>query len=212
MSIPTRSECLNLMHQTKMPLHIQRHSLMVAEIALFLSELLAQTGVRLNIPLVEAGGLLHDIAKVESLSGGGRHERLGARLLHDRGYPHLASIVQDHVTLDLIRLNGPITESLLVNYADKRVKHDQIVTLTERFDDLIQRYAKTPESEARLQERYQQYSVLERRIFDRLEIEPDTNELMQLSAKIAGNNGGEEDYEWRQNQGRVACRGEIRRT
>jgi len=209
MSIPTRGECLDLMSQAGMPPHIKKHSLMVAEIALFLGKRLRQKGIRLSIPLLEAGGLLHDIAKVQSLSCGGSHEKLGAKFLHERGYMQLASIVQDHVTLDLIRLNGPITESLVVNYADKRVKHDQIVTLQERFTDLIERYAKSPENAARLEQKYHQYSTLEQRIFGCLAIEPEANELMQLSADIAGEDGGQ-DHEWRQNKSRVACRGEIR--
>jgi len=174
-----------------MPLHIQKHSILVTEIALFLSKLLNRNGTKLDLTLVEAGGLLHDIAKAQSLSSGKRHEKLGAKLLHDWGYVRLASIVQDHVSLDLIRLNGPITESLMVNYADKRVKHDQVVTLEERFFDLIDRYARTPEHQIHLQQRFRQYSVLEQRIFDHLTIRPDAEELMQLSLKIVGNNGGE---------------------
>lgn len=195
MTIPTRIECLNLMKQTRMPLHIQKHSILVTEIALFLSKLLNRNGAKLDLTLVEAGGLLHDIAKAQSLSSGKRHEKLGAKLLHDWGYVRLASIVQDHVSLDLIRLNGPITESLMVNYADKRVKHDQVVTLEERFFDLIDRYARTPEHQIHLQQRLRQYSVLERRIFDHLTIRPDAKELMQLSLKIVGNNGGEVYHE-----------------
>ena len=191
MLIPTRRECLNLMKKTLMPLHIQKHSILVTEIALFLSKLLNLNGTKLDLSLVQAGGLLHDIAKARSLSSGERHERLGAKLLHDWGYVGLASIVQDHVSLDLIRLSGPITESLIVNYADKRVKHDHVVTLEERFADLVERYAKTPQHEAHLQQRFRQYSVLEQRIFDHLTIRPDAKELMQLSLKIVGDNGGE---------------------
>jgi len=195
MAIPTRSECLNLMKQTRMPLNIRKHSMLVTETALFLSKLLNRNGARLNLSLVEAGGLLHDIAKAQSLASGERHEQLGAKLLHDWGFVGLASIVQDHASLDLIRLNGPLTESLMVNYADKRVKHDQVVTLEERFVDLIKRYAKAPEHEVKLQQRFLQYSVLEQRIFEHLAIRPDAKELMQLSVQIAGNNGGEVYHE-----------------
>ncbi|MDY0040715.1 MAG: HDIG domain-containing protein [Desulforhabdus sp.] len=191
MAIPTRSECLVLMKRARMPLNIQRHSILVTETALFLSKLLNRNGAKLNLSLVEAGGLLHDIAKAQSLFSGGRHERLGAKLVHDWGFLRLASIVQDHVSLDLIRLNGPITESLMVNYADKRVKHDQIVTLQERFVDLIDRYAKSPKHEVQLRQKFHQYSLLEQRIFEHLTIKPDARELMQLSVRIAGDNGGE---------------------
>lgn len=183
MAIPTRSECFRLMRKMQMPPHIQRHSLLVAEIALYLAELLKQNGARLNSALVEAGALLHDIAKSRSLSTGVRHESMGAQLLHEWGYLALAAIVQDHVNLDLIRLNGPITESLLVNYADKRVKHDQVVSLEERFYDLIDRYAKTSRQEQRLLQKLQLYTILERKIFGRLTMEPYDLEGPQLHSQ-----------------------------
>ena len=83
--------------------------------------------------------------------------------------------------MDAIRLYGPITESLIVNYADKRVKHDQIVTIQERFEDLIDRYAKTEQHRVRLREKLGEYLVLERRIFEHLAISPIEAELMNLS-------------------------------
>lgn len=180
MPVPTRSECLRLMIKTRMPPNIQRHSLLVADIALYLAKLLNQNSVRLNLAIVEAGALLHDIAKAGSISTGLRHESMGARLLHKWGYLQLAAIVQDHVNLDLIRLNGPITESLIVNYADKRVKHDEIVSLQNRFDDLIERYAKTLEQEQRLLQKLELYNVLEQKLFGHLAIKPDALEGMQI--------------------------------
>lgn len=178
MAVPTRSECLKLMRKTQMPPHIQKHSLLVADIALYLTRLLNQNSVKLNLAIVEAGALLHDIAKAQSISTGVRHESMGAQLLHEWGYLQLAAIVHDHVNLDLVRLNGPITESLVVNYADKRVKHDEIVSLQNRFYDLIERYAKTSEHEKRLLQKLQLYIILEQRIFGHLAIDPNAIEHM----------------------------------
>lgn len=172
MMIPKRSQCLTLMEQTRMPEHIQKHSLMVAHVAVFLGTLLNQDGVRLNLELLEAGALLHDIAKAQTLSSGQRHEELGAGMLESWGYPLLAPIVREHVVLESSALSGPITESLVVNYADKRVKHDQIVTLSVRFADLIGRYAKTSEHRKWLQAKFHLYGVLESKIFERLPISP----------------------------------------
>ncbi len=180
MSIPTRSQCLRLLNQTGMPPHIQEHSILVAEIALYLGRLLNQNSIRLNIELLEAGALLHDIAKARSLATGENHAELGARMVHDLGYGRLAPIVQEHVHLDSTRADGPVTESLLVNYSDKRVKHDRIVTLEERFLDLIDRYAKTEEHRARMRERLDLYFILERNIFYHLAIGPTQMELMSL--------------------------------
>jgi putative nucleotidyltransferase with HDIG domain len=185
MALPTRFECLQLMQKRLMPRHIQNHSILVADLALHIGRRLNCGGARLDAGVLEAGGLLHDIAKAESLRSGVRHERLGAKILHDLDYLHLASIVQDHVSIDLIRLHGPITESLIINYADKRVKHDGIVTLEDRFFDLIHRYARSTEQEVHLRRRLDLYRTLERKIFDPLTIEPDAVEVMQLSLNFS---------------------------
>jgi uncharacterized protein len=196
-----------------MPAHIQKHSFLVAEVAVLLGRLLQQQNIPLNIDLVQAGALLHDIAKAQSLTTGERHETLGARMLHQSGHLLLSSMVQDHVSMDLIRLHGPITESIIVNYADKRVKHDEIVTLKERFVDLIQRYSKTLQQRAHLHSKYKIYLKLEHKIFKHLELQPDAGELMQLSTSYeVGDNGGEERHGNGKITCGIACRREIRGT
>jgi uncharacterized protein len=173
MVIPTRSQCLDLIEQVTMPEHIKKHSFVVARIAVYLGRLLNQNSLRLNLELLEAGALLHDIAKARTLSTGERHEDVGARMLEEWGYALLSAIVKEHVALDISVLHGPITESLLVNYSDKRVKHDQVVPLKDRFSDLISRYAKTNEHRTWLQEKSNLYMRLEFKIFEHLTITPD---------------------------------------
>ena len=212
-AVPNRNECLLLMRRACMPAHIQKHSLLVADVAIFLSKLLNEHKITLNLEVVQAGGLLHDIAKAQSLATGERHETLGARMLHQYGYLLLASMVQDHVSMDLIRLNGHINDSIIIYYAHKRVKHDQIVTLKERFADLVQRYSRTVQQQAHMHRKYELYAKLEQRIFSHLEMDPNAGELMQLSfSNEVGDNGGEEQYGHWQTTGGIACRGEIRRT
>ena len=41
--------------------------------------------------------------------------------------PAIARIVEEHISLDSSQVAGPVTESLIVNYSDKRVRHDQVV-------------------------------------------------------------------------------------
>jgi uncharacterized protein len=161
------------MAKVKMPEHIQKHSSVVAQIAVYLGRLLNQNGVRLNLELLEAGALLHDIAKAPTLATGERHEDVGARMLEEWGYTPLAPVVKEHVILDPVSLCRPITESLLVNYADKRVKHDQVVSLRDRFSDLIGRYARTIDHRTWLQEKFALYLLLESKIFEHLTITPD---------------------------------------
>jgi uncharacterized protein len=173
MNVPTRSQCRVLMAQVEMPKHIQEHSSVVAQIAVYLGRLLNQNSGRLNLELLEAGALLHDIAKAPTLASGERHEDVGARMLEGWGYVLLAPIVREHVILDRAALGRPLTESLLVNYADKRVKHDQVVSLKDRFSDLIGRYARTKEHQTWLQEKFALYMLLESKIFEHLTITPD---------------------------------------
>lgn len=165
-----------------MPLHIQEHSRMVAAVSATLARLLNESGLTLNMEIVLAGALLHDIAKAESILTGGNHSEAGAQMLEALGFFRLAPIVRDHVTLDLQRVNGPLTESLIVNYSDKRVKHVEVVTIEARFRDLMERYAMTEEQRSRMIKRFKLYQRLEKRIFERLPIEPTSPEIMGLSA------------------------------
>jgi len=181
MIIPTHSQCLDLIEQVRMPEHIKKHSFVVARIAVYLGRLLNHNTLRLNLELLEAGALLHDIAKAWTLSTGERHEDVGSRMLEDWGYAPLSSIVKEHVVLDVSALDGPITESLLVNYSDKRVKHDRVVSLKDRFCDLISRYARTKEHRAWLQEKSNLYMLLESKIFEHLTITPDDLSRLHLS-------------------------------
>jgi putative nucleotidyltransferase with HDIG domain len=174
------------MERALMPEHIQQHSFVVAHVALYLGGLLNQNSVRLNLELLEAGALLHDIAKARGLSTGERHEDVGARMLADWGYALLSPIVREHVVLDFAILHGPITESLIVNYADKRVKHDQVVSLSDRFSDLIGRYAKTSEHRAWLREKFDLYLQLEARIFEHLMINPYDLDCLAGKAVVSG--------------------------
>ena len=60
------------------------------------------------------------------------HARTGAQFLSDRGYPEVGHIVRQHVVLDEYFASEELTEAEIVNYADKRVLHDQVVSLKER--------------------------------------------------------------------------------
>lgn len=188
--IPSRTNCLALMERVQMPRHIRFHSILVADVAVFLGTLLNNGAPFLNLGLLEAGGLLHDIAKPRSIATGERHEELGAIMVETWGYPHIAPIVKEHVTMDERRVNGPISESTLVNYADKRVRHAEVVSIEERFFDLIERYARSREQATYLEKRMELYFTLEERIFEQLSISPTGDELMGI--RIASNHEGGE--------------------
>ena len=58
---------------------------------------------------------------------------------------------------------------MVVYYADKRVKHDRIVDLRDRFGYLKDRYGKgDPERVARIEAGYRRAVQVERTVFERL--------------------------------------------
>ena len=180
MQIPSRKECISLLVRTEMPEHIQKHSVLVAEVTLYLGRLLNRNGALLDLALLEASALLHDIGKPASLATGQDHAALGARMLEGFGYDLLAPIVREHIWLEPAQVEGPITESLLVNYSDKRVRHDRIVLLEDRFEDLIARYARTETHAVKFREKLGVYRALESGIFSHLAINPAGPEIMGL--------------------------------
>ena len=95
------------------------------EVASFLGEALAEAGFDLHLPLVTAGALLHDLGKTPCLGTLTNHAELGAGFLEELGYPHVAQVVREHVHLDRNIMDPrPLREAELVNYADKRVLHE----------------------------------------------------------------------------------------
>lgn len=172
--IPTPDKCFVLLEKYKVPEHIIQHSRIVHAIALYLCQALLRQREKLDPDLVQAGSLLHDIVKMKSLNTGESHPRAGALLLSSLGYPEVAEIVRQHVVLDDGIPPGQITEAALVHYADKRVKHTAIVSLAERFQDLKERYGKSPAALAWLEDLERKSFELEEQIFQKLTIKPES--------------------------------------
>lgn len=159
--------------------NIKIHSLLVARVAIYLGRLVSLYSKALNIRLIEAGSLLHDIAKTRCLQTGENHALKGSQYLQEQGYFELGPIVANHVRLLKNELLEEIDEEKIVNYADKRVLHDKVVTLNTRIADLLQRYGKTEEKKKRISLMGERMKVLEGKIFRDLPISPD--HILQLN-------------------------------
>jgi uncharacterized protein len=171
---PSRQECFELIRRYEMLPHIVRHSELVADVALLIARKLNSGGEHLDLALVEAGALLHDIAKTMCIKTNENHAQTGGELLAALGYPAVADIVRQHIRLDP-HTGDPraVTEVELVNYADKRVKHEEVVDIGERFRDVLKRYAKKlPGLEPRLKKVQLETERLEERIFSKIDITP----------------------------------------
>jgi putative nucleotidyltransferase with HDIG domain len=144
--IPSARECRDAWSELDMPEHIQEHSLLVARVALHITQMARDRFLpQLNCDLVTAAALLHDIAKMYTIRHGGSHSQLGAAWVQQRtGNALLARAILHHVhwpfAMDVRRY--PV--SLIVFYSDKRVRHAEIVGMGERFNDLSLRYGTTP--------------------------------------------------------------------
>ena len=84
--------------------------------------------------------------------------------MRELGYPDIAEIVEQHVIIHDLNLDGEIEEREIVYYADKRVMHDAIVTLEERVHDLIQRYGAQEETRELILRNREQVLAVERKI------------------------------------------------
>jgi len=162
--IPTRDQCEELMAKHSMLPNIVEHSFQVMRVSLAITDNLKDS-VSVNRDLVIAAALLHDITKTRSLKTKERHAASGGVLLRDLGYERVAGIVEQHVTLLNLNLEGRLEEMEIVYYADKRVMHDKIVTIDDRVDDLIRRYANGEEIlRSRILKNKEQALAVERKI------------------------------------------------
>jgi uncharacterized protein len=170
--IPSFAECMKIMRRYNMRENIVRHSLRVRDVAVFIAAKLVEAGHELNLNLVEAAALLHDITKTRCLSTGERHAETGQSMLEAMGYHRVGQVVGNHVRLHGYRKPGWITEDDVVNYADKRVMHDRIVSLNQRYADLKKRYGISPEALLFLSQMEAETQEIEKKIFDELDVDP----------------------------------------
>jgi len=143
--------------------NIVEHSMQVMNVSLAITDNL-KSGVPVNRDLVIAAALLHDITKTKSLETKERHDASGGALLRELGFPSTAEIVEQHVIIQNLNLEGRLEEREIVYYADKRVLHDTIVTIEERVHDLVQRYGAAEEIRNLILQNKSQVLALERKI------------------------------------------------
>ena len=139
--IPSREKCMELLKGYDVPENVVRHSLAVADLAMDIAKKLNKKGVVVNMPLLEAAALLHDIARGMS----GDHVLEGAKILIELGYNEVAEIARTHGLYHFPDIKPEIIEQKILFYADKRVMEDQVVSINERFEDYKRRYPDSDE-------------------------------------------------------------------
>lgn len=168
-------EVSQLISEFHVPLHVRRHCAAVANFALDLGQKLLAAGEKIDLTLLRHAALLHDFVRVVDFREfnpeefpdpatkedievwkilrkkykGLHHAEAGARILEERGHPDIAHLVRKHAFLQ-IKNGFDSWEEKLLYYADKRTKHDEVVTLEERLEDGRRRNApKTSEEDSR---------------------------------------------------------------
>ncbi len=186
MRIPTQEQCFLLMCDMKMMDHIVVHSMQVCRVATFLAEHLNSGRNRLNHDLIRAAALLHDITKTRSFKTKENHALTGGQFLAEQGYPEIGKLVRQHVRLDEYPNPVVLGEAEIVNYADKRILHDQVVSLDKRLDYILEKYGKLPEHQERIRWLWGKTLELENKIFRTLSLVPeDLNRILNCGDRSA---------------------------
>ncbi|QTA79949.1 NTP transferase domain-containing protein, HD domain-containing [Desulfonema limicola] len=156
--IPSPEECdmiLEKIHPVSDSLF--RHCRRVAQAAMSIGQAI-DLDINLNIKLIRAGAMLHDIAK-----GKKDHAQAGAVMLKEMGFHQVGEIVALHTDLSVTE-NSEISEAEVVYLADKFVKGEQIIPLSKRFDLAAERFKDNPDAIANIRIRRQQAMTVKKRL------------------------------------------------
>ena len=193
--IPSIEECYHFMDKYRMLAHIKAHSVVVARVARMIAQGLRDVNRDISVSKTIVAALMHDIGKTPSLNSGGDHAEIGKRICIENGLDEIADIVAEHVIMKNYHLNGAESEKEVVFYADKRVKHDRIVTLEERLDYILKRYGRDQEHLCRaIKLNFRLCEQVEGKLFRNLRFSPESllkmdgaeTELFERGLEIPG--------------------------
>jgi len=161
--------------------NIRSHSLQVARVAEAVMDGLGQGKHRHRLPdldLVRAGALLHDIAKTPCLGNRCNHAKVGRDICVEIGYPDIGEIVREHVVLYDFSperyQRGNFLAKEIVYYADKRVRHDAVVTLEQRLEYILDIYGDSSEERHELiRKNFKRCQDMETHLFTFIDFPPE---------------------------------------
>lgn len=159
--VPTAGECSTLMAEVlKVDTEIIRHCNAVAEIAAAMGRAVNVAGGDLDVDLVTAAALLHDLARDKP-----NHASAGAALLSDMGFSPVAEVVAVHMDIPVSPSGkAQVSEAEVVYLADKLVAGEKRVTLRERFGAGMKKYGDNPHAAEAILTRYNRARNLAKKI------------------------------------------------
>lgn len=156
--IPTRFECEKMWDELALPGNLRAHLSAVAGLSAEMGTALFQNGFSLDIPLLKAAALLHDIKK-----GTPHHDAAGADFLRERGFYETAPIVAAHMRLP-DNFRPEINERTIVFLADKYFIGSRLVTLEERYKEKMLAFQDNPKLQKIIKNQLKMAQELEQEI------------------------------------------------
>lgn len=146
--VPTEEECeVILTDVCRIADDVRRHCFKVADVASAIGRALLTAGQSLNLDVIHAAAILHDIGK-----GQPNHDAAGERMLREMGFGRIGDIVAVHTDLPEGTHSGSL-ESKVVYLADKYVTGEMVNSLENRYESAIRRFGATPTIKANIIQR-----------------------------------------------------------
>lgn len=171
MKIPDREEAIFIMRKAGCGRPIIEHCISVARIAMELAGMISRNGADVDMKLVEAGALLHDIGRCRTHSV--EHGVVGGQMAREKGLPEpLARIIERHVgggitpeEAERLGLRGgnyvPETmEEKIVAYADKLIEGDRRIPIEETIEKFAEELGREHPAIERLRALHEEMSRL----------------------------------------------------
>ncbi len=146
MGIPSKNEALALLEEFETPGMAKKHTIEVGRIAVLIGKAFNSAVAaeeQLNINLIEAAGITHDMVRhMED------HGEEAAKILEGLGHSEVAEIVKDHMKY---KFEGIKFEEVdIVCLADRLVLDDQFVGVERRMAYVLEKYKHIPEAEEKI--------------------------------------------------------------
>jgi uncharacterized protein len=173
--IPTREQAQALWDKYNLPERKRIHSSLVCDVALFIAHELKMKNeeLRIDMKLLAAGTLLHDLDKAVEKLPGEYHPVCAVRIVKEEGYDEVAELIRFH---SVNYIEDPDTspktiEEKILFLADKMVKQE-IITVDKRFALWLEESDLPEEQKAMLRRVYPLVKKLESEIFIPIGIDP----------------------------------------
>jgi hypothetical protein len=194
------AEAKSIVMEHHLPDHIIRHCEKVYKIAKQIGEKYAEKGQKIDLENLKAAALLHDLFRIADIPDksyeelhtvadkydqvtwdslrirykGKTHAEAAYEFFMNKGEEKLALMIKKHyfyAILDPTDKPSSLEEKIL-SYADKRVMHDKIVSLKERFEEGSKRHNPNQKNRDEIQKIHNAYYALEKELLEPINLKP----------------------------------------